>query len=80
MTFREENISAEKAAPQEGAWLPQAYGYREWPEGSRSPPGKGSRKAYLLINKKVKGPQRFVALFHYVLNSFTDISREYNQG
>jgi hypothetical protein len=35
--FNVQNLSAEEAAPQEGARLQKAYGYRERPQGTCTP-------------------------------------------
>lgn len=40
-----ENLSAQEASAQQGAWLPQENVYEEWPQGAGSPSCKGPQAA-----------------------------------
>lgn len=71
-----ENLSAQEASAQQGAWLPQENVYEEWPQGAGSPSCEGPQAADPVIfahsaaqKKKQIEPPSMSGSFFYVVHA-----------
>lgn len=71
-----ENLSAQEASAQQGAWLPQENVYEEWPQGAGSPSCEGPQAADPVIfahsaaqKKKQNEPPSMSGSFFYVVHA-----------
>ena len=71
-----ENVSAEEAPAQQGAWLPQENGYCQWQKGTRSSPFPRQSSPEPVICRQMDRRTRSISVFPQFLGKQNSFCRE----